>query len=265
MSSGIEYHPTSGASSSRSANSGAETSEHRGIIDSLQDARAAEKRELRNAAGSGPLSRDREDVDDVDALGEEDEDDDEALFEQLDQELESGSGAFDLAGFRERRMDQLKQDLATMKEMRETNHGKYTEFTNEKELLQTTVKERFVVVHFFSPEFQRCQIMDKHLAEIAPHHFRTLFVRANVHNVPFLVNKLKVKVLPCVVLFVDSVAKDRVIGFEDLGNTDNFTSAMLEWRLSHAGVISSRSSAGAQKSILGISSSSADDDYDYDS
>ncbi|KAE8214469.1 hypothetical protein CF327_g2107 [Tilletia walkeri] len=260
MSSGISYHPTAGSSSSSS--SSADTTAHRGIIDSLQDARAAEKRELRNAAGSGPLSRDRDEIDDAGALHEEE--DDEALFEQLDKELESGSGAFDLAGFRERRMDQLKQDLATMKEMRETNHGKYTEFTDEKELLQTTVKERFVVVHFFAPEFERCKIMDKHLADIAPHHFRTLFVRAHVHNTPFLVNKLKIKVLPCVVLFVDGIAKDRIIGFEDLGNTDNFTSAMLEWRLSHAGVISTRSSAGAQKSILGFSSSNADDDYDYD-
>ncbi|KAL9935436.1 hypothetical protein V8E36_005784 [Tilletia maclaganii] len=260
-SSGLSYHPTPGASSSRSADgSSADTSAHRGIIDSLQDARAADKRALRASAGAGPLSRDR----DEDENEDDEEEDEDALFEQLDKELESGTGAFDLAGFRERRMEQLKQDLTTMKEMRETNHGKYTEFTDEKELLQTTVKERFVVAHFFSPDFERCKIMDRHLASIAPHHFRTLFVRANVHNVPFLVNKLKVKVLPCVILFVDGVAKDKVIGFEDLGNTDNFTSAMLEWRLSRAGVISTRSSAGGQKSILGFANTRADDDDDYD-
>ncbi|KAK0570192.1 hypothetical protein OC861_000141 [Tilletia horrida] len=259
--SGISYHPTPGSSSSRSGISGSDSNAHRGIVDSLQDARAADKRALRAQAGAGPLSRHEEDND---ANADDDEDDD-ALFEQLDKELESGTGAFDLAGFREKRMEQLKQDLSTMKEMRETNHGKVTEFTDEKELLQTTVKERFVVVHFFSPDFERCKIMDKHLASIAPYHFRTLFVRANVHNVPFLVGKLNIKVLPCVVLFVDGIAKDRVIGFEDLGNTDNFTSAMLEWRLSRAGVISARTSAGAQKSILGFPAASEDDDdYDYD-
>ncbi|KAK0530841.1 hypothetical protein OC834_003159 [Tilletia horrida] len=260
--SGLSYHPTPGASSSSSGSDGIDASAHRGIVDSLQDARAAEKRALRTNAGSGPLSRDNDDGEGGE--GEDDEDDDDALFEQLDKELESGSGAFDLAGFRERRMEQLKKDLATMKEMRETNHGKYTEFSDEKELLQTTVKERFVVAHFFSPDFERCKIMDRHLASIAPHHFRTLFVRANVHNVPFLVNKLKIKVLPCVILFVDGVAKDKIIGFEDLGNTDNFTSAMLEWRLSHAGVISTQSSGGGQKSILGFPTASAADDDDYD-
>jgi hypothetical protein len=81
----------------------------------------------------------------------------------------------------------------------------------------------------------------------------------DVANVPFLVEKLKVQVLPCLVCFVDGVTKDRfvvsqpplpsfnvlykpdlgglprLIGFEELGNNDNFSTASLEIRLKQSG------------------------------
>ena len=56
-----------------------------------------------------------------------------------------------------------------------------------------------------------------------------------VENVPWLVEKLSIKVLPCVVCFVDGVSKDRLVGFEELGNNDSFNTATLELRLEMAG------------------------------
>ena len=35
----------------------------------------------------------------------------------------------------------------------------------------------------------------------------------------------------------DAKTKDYVVGFTDLGNTDEFSTEMLEWRIAHAGVI----------------------------
>lgn len=70
---------------------------------------------------------------------------------------------------------------------------------------------------------------------LAPHHFRTRFLRVFVENVPWLVEKLKIKVLPCVACFVDGACKDRIIGFEDLGNSDSFATGALEWRLARTG------------------------------
>lgn len=43
--------------------------------------------------------------------------------------------------------------------------------------------------------------------KLAPKHLDTLFLKAEVSNVPFLVTKLGVKVLPCVVGFVDGISK----------------------------------------------------------
>lgn len=60
----------------------------------------------------------------------------------------------------------------------------------------------------------------------------------NVENAPFLVTKLNVKVLPCVLAFVNGVSVDRIVGFEGLGYTqDNFTTKDLEVRLLGSGVV----------------------------
>jgi len=85
--------------------------------------------------------------------------------------------------------------------------------------------------------------MDKHLTKLAPKYPTTLFFRAFVENVPWLVEKLGIKVLPCVICFVDGVTKDRLVGFEELGNEDSFNTAVLELRLSQSGVI--QKSAGS--------------------
>jgi thioredoxin-like negative regulator of GroEL len=72
---------------------------------------------------------------------------------------------------------------------------------------------------------------------LAPKHFDTRFIRINVDNAPFLVTRLKVQVLPCVIAFVDGVGKDRIIGFEGLGQGDRFTTMDLEARLLATGVL----------------------------
>lgn len=42
---------------------------------------------------------------------------------------------------------------------------------------------------------------------------------------------MKVQVLPCLVCIVDSLVVDKLIGFDDLGGSDQFTTKQLEDRL----------------------------------
>ena len=65
------------------------------------------------------------------------------------------------------------------------------------------------VIHFYHHKFKRCEIMDKHLQRLAPKYFNTLFIRVFVENVPWLVERLGIKVLPCVLTFVNGTSKDR--------------------------------------------------------
>jgi len=171
--------------------------------------------------------------------------DDEADDEADDEEDLSDSDLFaelekdddlTLANLREKRMEALKSELSRVRDLREKDHGHYAELTDEKEVIRATAQEARCVVHFYHRDFRRCQIMDKHLELIAPHHFGTRFIRVFVENVPWLVEKLQIKVLPCVVCFIGGVSKDRLIGFEELGNDDAFTTATLELRLAQSGV-----------------------------
>jgi len=187
------------------------------------------------------------------------DDEDDALFRELERDDDN-----DIAAIREQRMEQIRREVAELERMRHAEHGAYTEMDKEKEVMDLTLKTRLVVLHFFHSEFRRCAIMDKHLQEMASRHFETKFIKINVEKAPFLVDRLKVQVLPCVLSFVDGANVDRVVGFEDLGNTDSFTTAALELRLASTGVIEKRETTFQQIDKRSISQSNDDDDEDED-
>ncbi|KAB2576999.1 Thioredoxin domain-containing protein plp1 [Lasiodiplodia hormozganensis] len=160
-----------------------------------------------------------------------DSDDEDALIAELEDD-----DALD--AFREQRLQQLHQEFTRAKQMRNSEHGTYQEIKEEKALMDITTSTKLCVVHFFHADFNRCRIMDNHLETLAPKHFDTRFLRINVDNAPFLVTKLKVQVLPCVIAFVDGQGVDRIVGFEGLGyGTDKFTTSDLERRLLKCGVL----------------------------
>ncbi|SNX85521.1 related to PLP1 - protein involved in actin and tubulin folding [Melanopsichium pennsylvanicum] len=213
-----------------------------------------------------------------------DDDDDEALFAELDKELdlmedqanfdhqggESSLVGFDMAEFRERRIEELRSeidaikasqdgssyDLSTMQHTSTASmKGLLTELTNEKDLISFSCTERQVAIHFYHPKFSRCALLDRHLTVLARLHPTTLFLKANVLNCPFLTQKLKVSVLPCLITFKDGVSKDKMIGFEELGNSDKFSTGALEWRLGQSGIIDPREN---RKPIFGFGANNND-------
>ncbi|KAK7060528.1 hypothetical protein VNI00_001294 [Paramarasmius palmivorus] len=188
---------------------------------------------------------------------EEDEDED-AIFAELEAEIEND----DNSAIREQGLAVLKQEMDRIQQMKQDHHGKYTEITDEKEVVRITANEPRCVIHFYHPNFKRCEIMDKHLAKLAPKYFNTRFSRVFVENIPWLVEKLQIKVLPCVICFVNGIAKDRLIGFEELGNSDTFSTATLELRLSQSGAI--QKTNDAKDLLYKVASPRKDDDDVFD-
>ncbi|WFD37825.1 uncharacterized protein MJAP1_000772 [Malassezia japonica] len=198
-------------------------------------------------------------------------DDDDEIFAELEAEVEAlneadaddaaaavgGSGRDakgDLASafheFRAQRLAEIEAAVAAHRGADDTGRGKYHGVRDEKELLRTSYKEPRVVIHFAHKEFRRCHILDRHLEHLARQHPNTLFLKADVKDTPFLVEKLGIQVLPCLLAFVSGVCKERFVGFEEFGNADNFTTAALEWRLGRVGVITPQQTAS--KPILGF-------------
>ena len=54
---------------------------------------------------------------------------------------------------------------------------------------------------------------------------------------PFFVAKLQIQMLPTIICFMDGVAFDRVVGFEELGGKDEFPTLLLTRRLVQTGCI----------------------------
>lgn len=100
-----------------------------------------------------------------------------------------------------------------LNEMKDSQHGSYQLVTSEKALLDVTTSKTSprVIVHFFHKDFRRCKIMDSHLEPLAKKHFKTRFVKIDVESAPFLVERLQIQVLPCVIAFKDGISVDRYV------------------------------------------------------
>merc|ERR1711934_808245 len=61
--------------------------------------------------------------------------------------------------------------------------------------------------------------------------------KINADKCPFLCDRLKIKVIPTVLCIKNQQTTANIVGFGDLGNTDEFSTEMLAWRLAHGEVI----------------------------
>lgn len=88
-------------------------------------------------------------------------------------------------------------------------YGSLQVFKDEKQLMLMTTSTEKCVIHFSHKDFKKCATMDKHLDKLARLHPQTRFVKVDVENVPFLVDRMEIKVLPCIVSFVNGIGVDR--------------------------------------------------------
>eukprot|EP00898_Chlorokybus_atmophyticus_P003891 jgi/Chlat1/4502/Chrsp29S04435 len=168
------------------------------------------------------------------------------------------------------RIMSLKKEAEKRVALQQKGHGELRT-VDEPDFLGEVTGSQLVVAHFFHDEFPRCKIVDKHLTVLAPKHFGTKFIRIDVQKSPFFVTKLNVKVLPCVVLFSNGVAIDRIVGFEELGGRDDFPTEVMERRLTVKGLVQLKQSAGeddnddgAQRRSVYTSKDPDDEDSDFD-
>ncbi|KAI5684157.1 hypothetical protein M9H77_05385 [Catharanthus roseus] len=134
------------------------------------------------------------------------------------------------------RIAALKKEAEKRQELKRQGHGEYREITEGDFLGEVTGSEN-VICHFYHREFYRCKIMDKHLKSLATRHIDTKFIKLDAENAPFFVAKLGIKTLPCVISFRNGIAIDRIVGFQDLGGKDDFTTKTLELFLLKKGII----------------------------
>ncbi|KAK2568117.1 Thioredoxin domain-containing protein 9 [Acropora cervicornis] len=159
--------------------------------------------------------------------------------DQVDSELDrlERMTTDEMEELREKRMEQLKKYEQQKREWLHKGHGQYNEVPGDKEFFAETRDSPRLVCHFYRDSTFRCKIVDKHLTILAPKHVETKFLKVNAERCHFLIEKLNVRVLPTILLVKDGKFVDRIIGFDDLGGHDEFSTEMMEWRIARCGVI----------------------------
>lgn len=142
----------------------------------------------------------------------------------------------DLEALRERRLQQMKKMAEKRNRWISLGHGEYSEIPNEKEFFSVVKASERVVCHFYRENWP-CKVMDKHLAILAKQHIETRFVKLNAEKSLYLSEKLRIVVLPTLALVKNAKVEDYVVGFDELGGTDDFSTEELEERLAKAEVI----------------------------
>lgn len=142
----------------------------------------------------------------------------------------------DLEALRERRLQQMKKAAERRSRWTALGHGEYSEVPSEKDFFAAVKASERVVCHFYRENWP-CKVADKHLSILAKQHIETRFIKVQAEKSPFLAEKLKIVVLPTIALIKNAKVDDYVVGFDELGGTDDFTTEELEERLAKAEVI----------------------------
>nr|XP_049695900.1 thioredoxin domain-containing protein 9 [Helicoverpa armigera]XP_049695902.1 thioredoxin domain-containing protein 9 [Helicoverpa armigera] len=161
------------------------------------------------------------------------------MEKQLDSEIErlETLDSSDLEAIRQQRIAEMKKRAKAKQEWMANGHGDYTEIDGEKEFFTVCNKSENVVCHFYKSDTPRCKIVDMHLKLLAKRHIETRFVKLDVERAPFLTGRLKIRVIPTIGLVKDNKTKDFIVGFTELGNRDDFSTELLEWRIARSEAI----------------------------
>ncbi|ETO29178.1 hypothetical protein RFI_07951 [Reticulomyxa filosa] len=159
-------------------------------------------------------------------------DSDNDSLDEFEKEIENDP---ELRKIQEERREQLKEQFRQKQEKLSKGFGHYDQM-DEKDMLKMAADTQYVVVHFSSNEFKNCSVMDHHLALLAPKNTDVRFVKCDAKKSPFVTQRWKIRTLPTLCVVVHGFLVDKVIGFTELGNRDDFPTIALERRLAKTGI-----------------------------
>ena len=206
-----------------------------------EDRRISREREVMrrmkfSSGGAEDAENDR-DGDDGGGGGSDGSDDDDGEFDHL---LDD-DGDDELQALRRARLEQLKREQSQRAEHVSLGHGSLRTIAQDDFLPECTGSSRYVVVHYYHDDFERCKIMDYHLNVIAKEHVEAKFLRIDAAKSPFFVSKLRIQTLPSLFVFDQGREIGRLTGFEGLApnakKPDEWHTGRLQEWLSSTGAI----------------------------
>jgi hypothetical protein len=176
-----------------------------------------------------------------------------------DETEDGGDESYELRMLREKRLKELASAHKQKAENIGRGHGQYREIVENEFLAEVTNSDK-VICHFYHRDFARCQIMHHHLRKLAPQHIEAKFININAEKAPFFVEKLKVRMMPTLVYFVNGVATGKQVGFEGLsdgmpiGKEDEWPTILLARSLVRNGMINESAIVDEEGTVLDMQS-----------
>lgn len=151
---------------------------------------------------------------------------------ELDEQIKALDGANktdddELHEIRRKRLEQMQSQSKSRQRLQTIGHGEYNDI-EEKEFFQVVKNSDKVVCHFYRSSTWRCAVVDKHLSALAQLHFGVRFVKINAEKAPYLAERLRIVMLPTVMLIKNGKTDHSIIGFDELGDKDDFTTNEFE-------------------------------------
>lgn len=141
----------------------------------------------------------------------------------------------DLERIRLKRLEEMKRMQTKRQEWVSRGHGELQE-VSEKDFFAEMKGEERLVCHFYRSSIP-CQVMDMHLTALAKKHLETRFLKLHAEKAPFLTERLKIWMLPTLAIIKNEKTTDYVVGLDELGGKEDFSTSVLEARLVDAGVL----------------------------
>jgi len=173
----------------------------------------------------------------------------DALLNANDDELEA---------LRARRLKNMKKQHEQQQLWKSLGHGKYESLEGSdtaKEFFESAKKSECMVVHFYRKTTRLCDVFHKHLEKIASKHLECKFVCIDVENsnqgVTYLTEKLGIVIMPTLVLVKNRNSIHHIRGFDELGDTEDFRTEVLEYVLGAHGVINRNEDIDIPEELVG--------------
>lgn len=113
-----------------------------------------------------------------------------------------------LASYREERLEKLKKEFQFIDD---NTKGLVT--VTEEDLMNVVLNNPTVVISFTN-HFEKCKVVNNLLDSLSSRHLNVKWLTIDVMAAPFLVAKLKIKVLPYVITYKNKNIVDKFAGFE---------------------------------------------------
>jgi thiol-disulfide isomerase/thioredoxin len=146
----------------------------------------------------------------------------------------------DLIELRKRRMNQLKETDKRRNEWLQKGHGVYDEVQDLQHFFNIVKTSERVVIHFMRRATSRCAILERHLSQLAKEHFETKFAYVDVERLPALAERFNIVMLPNIMLVEKQNTFHSIIGFDEFGGSDEFTTETARSVLAHYGMLNEK-------------------------